>query len=163
MVHTQAWWNQKTELIQLTVFPQCSGSQSVVLRLTGSAPSENSLDVQMFLYLETKSRAYDTILKISSCNKTYISTFLTYSFTSVSYSLQPHWLQPARFHCPWSFPGKDTGVGCCFLLPEIFLTLGLNSSLLNLLHWQADTFTTAPSVVNQFVFIVIITFKVFFT
>lgn len=59
------------KLIQLTLFPQCSGSQSVVLRLTGSAPSENSLDVQMFLYRD-KSRAYDTILKISSCNKTYI-------------------------------------------------------------------------------------------
>ena len=41
-----------------TLFPQCSGSQSVVLRLTGSAPSENSLDIQRFLYLETKSGAY---------------------------------------------------------------------------------------------------------
>jgi len=29
-----------------------------------------------------------------------------------------------------SFPGKNTGVGCHFLLQEIFLTQGLNSGLL---------------------------------
>ena len=27
---------------------------------------------------------------------------------------------------PWDFPGKNTGVGCHFLLQEIFLTQGLN-------------------------------------
>ena len=27
-----------------------------------------------------------------------------------------HGLQPARLLCPWDFPGKDTGVGCHFLL-----------------------------------------------
>ena len=27
---------------------------------------------------------------------------------------------------PWDFPGKNTGVGCHFLLLEIFLTQGLN-------------------------------------
>ena len=31
--------------------------------------------------------------------------------------------------CPWSFPGKNTGVGCHFLLQGIYLTQGLNSSL----------------------------------
>ena len=33
----------------------------------------------------------------------------------VSNSLQPHGL-PATLVCPWDFPGKNTGVGCCFLL-----------------------------------------------
>ena len=32
------------------------------------------------------------------------------------------WLQPARLLCPWDFPGKNTGVGCHFLLQGIFLT-----------------------------------------
>ena len=32
--------------------------------------------------------------------------------------------------CPWSSPGKRTGVGCHFLLQEIFLTQGLNPGLL---------------------------------
>ena len=31
--------------------------------------------------------------------------------------------------CPWDFPGKNTGVGCHFLLQGIFPTQGLNPSL----------------------------------
>ena len=34
----------------------------------------------------------------------------------VGKSLRPHRLQPARLLCPWDFPGKNTGVGCHFLL-----------------------------------------------
>ena len=33
------------------------------------------------------------------------------------------------------FPGKNSGVGCHFLLQGIFPTQGLN---LHLLHWQVD-------------------------
>ena len=32
-------------------------------------------------------------------------------FLSSFLSFQPHGLQPTRLHCPWVFPGKDTGVG----------------------------------------------------
>ena len=46
----------------------------------------------------------------------------------------------------WSRPGspvhgilQNTGAGCHFLLQGIFLTQGLNPSLLCLLHWQADS------------------------
>ena len=45
-------------------------------------------------------------------------------------TLQLHGLQLARLLCPWDFPGKDTGVGCHFLLQGIFLTPGSNPSLL---------------------------------
>ena len=31
-------------------------------------------------------------------------------------SVRPHRRQPTRFHCPWDSPGKNTGVGCHFLL-----------------------------------------------
>ena len=37
---------------------------------------------------------------------------------------------------PWGFPGKNIGVGCHFLLQRIFLTQGLNPSLL---HWQVGS------------------------
>ena len=37
---------------------------------------------------------------------------------------------------PWDSPGKNTGVGCLFLLQGIFLTQGLNP---NLLDWQVDS------------------------
>ena len=52
-------------------------------------------------------------------------------------SLQPHGLQPARLLCPWNFLGKNTREGFHFLLQVIFLTQGLNQSLLFLLSWQA--------------------------
>ena len=44
-------------------------------------------------------------------------------------TLQPCGLKPTRLFHPWDFPGKNTGVGCHFLLQEIFLTQGLNSGL----------------------------------
>ena len=40
-----------------------------------------------------------------------------YSVASVvSDSVRPHRRQPTRLPCPWDSPGKDTGVGCHFLL-----------------------------------------------
>ena len=39
----------------------------------------------------------------------------------------------------WDSPGKNTGVGCHFLLQGIFLTQGLNPCLLHLLHWQENS------------------------
>ena len=53
------------------------------------------------------------------------------------------------FATPWTvahqaplsrdFPSKNTRVGCHFLLQGIFLTLGSNTHLLCLLHWQEDS------------------------
>ena len=54
----------------------------------------------------------------------------------MSFSLRPHGLRPARLLCPRDFPGKNTGVGCCFLLQGIFLTQGSNP---HLLHWQVGS------------------------
>jgi len=34
----------------------------------------------------------------------------------VSNSVRPHRQQPTRLHHPWDSPGKNTGVGCHFLL-----------------------------------------------
>ena len=38
------------------------------------------------------------------------------SLQSVSDSVRPHGLQPTRLLRPWDSPGKNTGVGCHFLL-----------------------------------------------
>ena len=57
----------------------------------------------------------------------------------VSDSLWPRELWPARLLCPWDVPGKNTGVGCHFLLQGIFLTQRWNLHLLHLLHWQSDS------------------------
>ena len=58
---------------------------------------------------------------------------------SVSDSLQPHGLQPTVFLCPWDSPGKNTGVGCHFLLQGIFPTQELNTCLMRFLHWQPNS------------------------
>ena len=38
-------------------------------------------------------------------------------------------LSPTRLLFPWDSPGKDAGVGCHFLLQEIFPTQALNPGL----------------------------------
>ena len=58
------------------------------------------------------------------------SLSLLFSCSVMSSSLRPHGLQAARLLCPWDFPGKNTGVGCHFLLQGIFPTQELNLRLL---------------------------------
>ena len=41
---------------------------------------------------------------------------LLLSHSVVSDSVRPHRRQPTRLPCPWDSPGKNTGVGCHFLL-----------------------------------------------
>ena len=52
---------------------------------------------------------------------------------------------PTRLLCPWDSPGKNTGVGCHFLLQGIFPTQGSNPGIK---PWspalEADTFTSEP-------------------
>ena len=43
-------------------------------------------------------------------------------------TLWPHGLEPTRLLSLWDFPGKNTGMGCRFLLQRIFPTQGSNSS-----------------------------------
>ena len=43
------------------------------------------------------------------------------------------WTVVQQPFCPWGFPGKNTGVGCHFLLQGIFPTQGSNPGLL---HWR---------------------------
>ena len=56
------------------------------------------------------------------------------SSSVMSSSLQPHRLWPAKLLCPGDSPGKNTAVGCHFLLQGIFPTQGSNLGLLHLLH-----------------------------
>ena len=48
------------------------------------------------------------------------------------------WTVSCQAPCPWSSPGKDTGVGSCSLFQGIFLTQGWNPGLLHfrqILYW----------------------------
>ena len=66
------------------------------------------------------------------------------SHSVMSNSLQSHGLYPIRLLCPWNSPGKNTGVGCHFLLQGIFRRQGSNHCLLDLLHFQADSLPQEP-------------------
>ena len=61
------------------------------------------------------------------CSKHSLS--LCVSHLVVSDSFRPHGLQPTRLLYPWDSPGKNTGVGCHFLLQQIFPTQGSNPGL----------------------------------
>ena len=71
----------------------------------------------------------------------------TQSLQSCLTLLWPHGLCPARLLCPRDFSGKNTGVGCHFLLQGIFPTHGSNLHRLCLLrctqilyplsHWKS--------------------------
>ena len=51
------------------------------------------------------------------------------SFSHVRFFATP-WTVAHQLLCPWHSPGKNTGVGCHFLLQGIFLTQGSNPGLL---------------------------------
>ena len=46
----------------------------------------------------------------------YVAAAATAVASVVSNSVWPHRWQPTRLPCPWDSPGKNTGVGCHFLL-----------------------------------------------
>ena len=47
--------------------------------------------------------------------------------------------------CPWDFAGKNSGVGCCFLLQGIFLTQESNPPLFMSPALAGGFFTTSAT------------------
>ena len=72
----------------------------------------------------------------SNCQNTFSLFFCLFSCSVLSDSFVTPWTVALY---PLDFPGKNTGVGCCFLLQGIFPTQGSNSYFLHFLHWQADS------------------------
>ena len=96
---------------------------------------------QIFLYLCLYCR-YVSITIFLFMYLIYLGIYLSVCACSVtlsSYSLQPHGLQPTRFLCLWSFPSKNSGASCHFLLQGTFPTQEWNLHLLHLLNWQVDS------------------------
>ena len=61
---------------------------------------------------------------------------LLFSHSVVSSSFVTPWTIVLWALLSWDFPGKNVGLGCHFLLQEIFMTQGW---ILGLLHWQVDS------------------------
>ena len=66
------------------------------------------------------------------------------SCSVMSNCLWPHGLYPARSFCPWNFPGKNTGVGCHFLLHWVLPSQGSNPSFLELSLKHCNTSRWQP-------------------
>ena len=49
------------------------------------------------------------------------------------------WIVACQAPLSWDFPGKNTRVGCYFLLQGIFFNQGIKRMSLHLLQWQVDS------------------------
>jgi len=111
-------------LCQFLCFPGCRAA--VISSLCKFQNTSRSL---VYIRIFTQWRKCMMMLELNVC--VYVLSCL-----SLSHSLQPYVLQPARLFCPWDSPGKNTGVSCHALLQGICLIQGSNLCLLRLLHWQ---------------------------
>jgi len=59
----------------------------------------------------------------------------------MSDSVRPHRLQPTRLLCPWDSPGKNTIVGCHFLLPKCLLRRVFIHGVAIARHWARRLIT----------------------
>ena len=64
----------------------------------------------------------------------YLKIMHAHSVTESCQTLCNPWISVCQAPLMWDFSGKNTGVGFHALLQGIFLTQGLNSGLLCLLH-----------------------------
>ena len=119
--------------------PQLFGQRSVLSPLLislSSVPSDiisrQVSTVEMVIYRNTLKSTPPT-LSLEPRPSTSTENCVLYMLVTHSLSdfLGPHELQPTRLLCPWNSPGKNTRVGCHFLLQGIFLTQGSNRGLLH--------------------------------
>ena len=103
----------------------------------GRSPGEGNGNPLQYSFLENPMDrgAWQATVHSIAKSQTQPST-IDFTDSSVSRSvmpdsLQPHGLQPTGFICLWDFPGKDTGVGCHFLLQGIFPIQGLKLGFLH--------------------------------
>ena len=83
----------------------------------------------MLSHLPSKTFYYPWYPTLYVCVCVCVCVCISESHSVMSDSLQPHGMQPTRLLCPWNSAGKNTEVGGCSLLQEIFLTQGLNPGL----------------------------------
>ena len=104
-----------------------------------------------FFWLLTSCQSLNPMLcMINGFHKyTNIDHYSVCACSFISNSLRSHGLQSIRLLCPWDFPGKNTGVGCHFLLQGIFPTQGYNSCLL---HGRQILYTEPPGKLCQYPF-----------
>ena len=71
------------------------------------------------------------VVEVGGGEKTWFGMLVTQSCLTLCDCMD---YKPTRLLCPWSSPGKNTGVGCHALLQGIFPIQELNLGLLSLCH-----------------------------
>ena len=86
---------------------------------------------QQYTSLSCPAHPHDHYTMIIYYHFTHCIMYSMHAVASVIFdSLRPNGLLPTSLLPPWDSPGKNTEVGCHFLLQGIFLTQGLNPCLL---------------------------------
>ena len=95
------------------------------------------------------------------CMYTYICSVGCYLIAKSCPTLATPWTIAPSLFCPWDFPGKNTGVSCCFLLWWVILTQELNPYLLHCswitYHWATREATYTYGCVCVCIFFISIT------
>ena len=88
------------------------------------------------LVLSIKHKLFPPVFPITMLGSRDLCMFVWYmlSHSVVSDSLQTHGLQPARLLCPWDFPGKNSGVGCHFLLQNKHA----NANMISVVYYRRE-------------------------
>ena len=111
-----------------------SNSKSTTVFFLGSPPNQKNTKPALHLLpslvnvlkkFVSNSKCLVLFLKFFGFKEIFIMIIISCALlcSVVSDSLQPHGLWPTRLLWPWASPGKNTEVGCHFLLQGIFLTL----------------------------------------
>ena len=113
------------------------------------SPPSGSLKFRIFSYFTKLTNGTFRFRKQNKSQIGYIKINLPYIYchhrqvaSVVSDSVRPHGLQPTRLLRPWDSPGKNTGVGCHFLLPFkciIYTNLFLYTMFFLSIHSLMDT------------------------
>ena len=115
------WLSNQTELMKLLTVLGSKPKQLVWLQGESDAETAALRLIHPLSALERNPNEEEA-LNEPECMSLVHACGLSHSVLSAS-------LQSARLLCPWDSPGRDTGVGCHFLLQGIFLTQGSNSLL----------------------------------
>ena len=84
--------------------------------------SERQVPIPAFSRTPTDPEPSIALYSSCVCVCVCVCVHMRVACSVMSNSVQHHGLWPTRPLCPLDFPGKNTGVGCHFLLQGIFLT-----------------------------------------
>ena len=94
--------------------------------------------------LKTKSFQFTLVFKTEIVDTNTCACSLTVCVQSCVRLFKTLWIVARQAPRSRDFPGKNSGLGCHFLLRGTFPTQGQSTRLLRLLHWQVDSLPPAP-------------------